>query len=126
MGLFSLFLYFFFRKSNFNRIFLFVTGSTNLVGKFTQSVRRIVQDVKDEGTTSGATKEEVIETNERLRAVRVRMDESYDTAKKALVGLMTKYNQSKNVHNVFQRYTLLKTMIKVNRFNKYFGSLLAF
>ncbi|ERL92093.1 hypothetical protein D910_09414, partial [Dendroctonus ponderosae] len=87
-------------------------GSTNLVGKFTQSVRRIVQDVKDEGTTSGATKEEVIETNERLRAVRVRMDESYDTAKKALVGLMTKYNESKNVHNVFQRYTLLKSMIK--------------
>lgn len=83
------------------------------MGKFTQSVRRIVQDVKDEGTTSGATKEEVIETNERLRAVRVRMDESYDTAKKALVGLMTKYNESKNVHNVFQRYTLLKTMIKV-------------
>ncbi|ENN74935.1 hypothetical protein YQE_08513, partial [Dendroctonus ponderosae] len=89
-----------------------IAGSTNLVGKFTQSVRRIVQDVKDEGTTSGATKEEVIETNERLRAVRVRMDESYDTAKKALVGLMTKYNESKNVHNVFQRYTLLKSMIK--------------
>ncbi|XP_066246077.1 uncharacterized protein [Euwallacea similis] len=88
------------------------SGSTNLVGKFTQSVRRIVQDVKDEGTTSGATKEEVIETNERLRAVRVRMDESYDTAKKALVGLMTKYNESKHVHNVFQRYSLLKTMIK--------------
>lgn len=27
-------------------------GSTNLVGKFTQSVRRIVQDVKDEGVAS--------------------------------------------------------------------------
>nr|XP_023019310.1 uncharacterized protein LOC111508113 [Leptinotarsa decemlineata] len=86
--------------------------STNLVGKFTQSVRRIVQDVKDEGTATGATKEEVIETNERLRAVRVRMDESYDTAKKALVGLMGKYNDSKTVHNIFQRYTLLKAMIK--------------
>ncbi|CAG9857573.1 unnamed protein product [Phyllotreta striolata] len=87
-------------------------GSTNLVGKFTQSVRRIVQDVKDEGTATGATKEEVIETNERLRAVRVRMDESYDTAKKALVGLMAKYNESKNVHNIFQRYSMLKAMIK--------------
>ncbi|KAF7276943.1 hypothetical protein GWI33_009256, partial [Rhynchophorus ferrugineus] len=86
--------------------------STNLVGKFTQSVRRIVQDVKDEGSASGATKEDVIETNERLRAVRVRMDESYDTAKKALVGLMSKYNESKSVHNVFQRYNLLKSMIK--------------
>lgn len=90
-----------------------IAGSTNLVGKFTQSVRRIVQDVKDEGTTSGATKEEVIETNERLRAVRIRMDESYETAKRALVGLMAKYNESKHVHNVFQRYSLLKTMIKV-------------
>nr|CAI5857356.1 unnamed protein product [Callosobruchus analis] len=40
------------------------------------------------------------------------MDESYDTAKKALVGLMGKYNGSKSVHNVFQRYNMLKTMIK--------------
>ncbi|CAH1989745.1 unnamed protein product [Acanthoscelides obtectus] len=89
-----------------------IAGSSNLVGKFTQSVRRIVQDVKDEGTATGATKEEVIEINERLRAVRVRMDESYDTAKKALVGLMGKYNQSKTLHNVFQRYNMLKAMIK--------------
>ncbi|KAG5876384.1 hypothetical protein JTB14_022654 [Gonioctena quinquepunctata] len=91
----------------------FITGSTNLVGKFTQSVRRIVQDVKDEGTATGASKEEVIDTNERLRAVRVRMDESYDMAKKALVGLMIKYNDSKAVHNIFQRYTMLKAMIKI-------------
>ncbi|XP_044743581.1 uncharacterized protein LOC123305814 [Chrysoperla carnea] len=87
-------------------------ASTNLVGKFTQSVRRIVQDVKDEGTSSGLTKEEVIDTNERLRAVRVRLEESYDTAKKALVTLMAKYGDSKSVNNVFQRYNLLKAMIK--------------
>lgn len=31
---------------------VFVAAGTNLVGKFTQSVRRIVQDVKDEGTAS--------------------------------------------------------------------------
>lgn len=30
----------------------FISGSTNLVGKFTQSVRRIVQDVKDDGPIS--------------------------------------------------------------------------
>lgn len=96
-------------------LFFFVAAapSTNLVGKFTQSVRRIVQDVKDEGTSSGLTKEEVIETNERLRAVRVRLDDSYDTAKRALVTLMNKYGESKNVHNVFQRYNILKVMIKV-------------
>ncbi|CAG4993746.1 unnamed protein product [Parnassius apollo] len=88
-------------------------SSTNLVGKFTQSVRRIVQDVKDEGTSSGQTKEEVIETNERLRAVRIRLDENYDTAKKALVTLMSRYNESKAERNVFTRYALLKAMIKV-------------
>lgn len=69
--------------------------------------------MKDEGSASGQTKEEVIETNERLRAVRIRLDESYDTAKKALVTLMAKYNDSKSVHNIFQRYNLLKLMIKV-------------
>ncbi|XP_014483265.1 PREDICTED: uncharacterized protein LOC106748864 [Dinoponera quadriceps] len=87
-------------------------ASTNLVGKFTQSVRRIVQDVKDEGTSSGQTKEEVIETNERLRVVRIRLDGSYETAKRALVELMCKYTDSKQVRNVFQRYNLLKVMIK--------------
>ncbi|CAB3257788.1 unnamed protein product [Arctia plantaginis] len=87
-------------------------ASTNLVGKFTQSVRRIVQDVKDEGTSSGQTKEEVIETNERLRGVRVRLDENYDTAKKALVTLMERYSDSKTQRNVFTRYAMLKAMIK--------------
>ncbi|KYN38059.1 hypothetical protein ALC56_07553, partial [Trachymyrmex septentrionalis] len=91
---------------------LCVSASTNLVGKFTQSVRRMVQDVKDEGTSSGQTKEEVIETNERLRVVRIRLDGSYDTAKRALVELMCKYTDSKQVRNVFQRYNLLKNMIK--------------
>jgi len=32
--------------------FYFVSAGSNIVGKFTQSVRRIVQDVKDEGTAS--------------------------------------------------------------------------
>ena len=55
----------------------------------------------------------MIETNERLRAVRIRLDGSYETAKGALVELMRKYNDSKQVRNVFERYTLLKVMIKV-------------
>ncbi|XP_077296636.1 uncharacterized protein LOC143918571 [Arctopsyche grandis] len=94
------------------RNYKLIPASTNLVGKFTQSVRRIVQDVKDEGTSSGQSKEEVIETNERLRAVRIRLDDSYDTAKKALVNLMARYGDSKAQRNVFQRYNLLKIMIK--------------
>ncbi|XP_059469072.1 uncharacterized protein LOC132192888 isoform X2 [Neocloeon triangulifer] len=88
------------------------TMGSNLVGKFTQSVRRIVQDVKDEGTASGMSKEEVIELNERLRMVRIRLEDSYDTAKRSLVTLNSKYTDSKSVRNVFHRYTLLKIMIK--------------
>lgn len=111
----------------------FNAGSTNLVGKFTQSVRRIVQDVKDEGTASmginlllqkntslthfkylgGMSREDVIDSNERLRAVRLRLEESYETAKKALVNLMNKYGDSKSQRNIFNRYPLLKIMIKV-------------
>lgn len=62
----------------------------------------------------GLSKEEVIETNERLRAVRVRLEESYDTAKRSLITLMTKYADSKSVRNVFHRYNLLRVMIKVH------------
>ncbi|XP_076289641.1 uncharacterized protein LOC143213558 isoform X2 [Lasioglossum baleicum] len=87
-------------------------AGTNLVGKFTQSVRKIVQDVKDEGTSSGQTKEEVIETNKRLRVVRIRLEGSYEIVRRALVDLMCKYTNSKQVRNVFQRYNLLKVMIK--------------
>jgi len=84
-----------------------------LMGKFTQSVRRIVQDVKDEGTLSGLSREEVIDINERLRLFRVRLEDSYETAKKALNALMAKYGDSKSQRNIFHRYPLLKIMIKV-------------
>ncbi|GBP83649.1 hypothetical protein EVAR_57808_1 [Eumeta japonica] len=63
----------------------------------------------------GQTKEEVIETNERLRAVRVRLDENYDTAKKALVTLMARYSESKSQRNLFTRYAMLKAMIKLTK-----------
>ena len=76
-----------------------------------------MQDVKDEGTASGQTKEEVIETNERLRIVRGRLEENYDTAKKALNTLMGKYMKSKTTRNVFHRYPQLKAMIKVRTVN---------
>lgn len=67
----------------------------------------------DSFSLGGQTKEEIIETNERLRAVRIRLDVSYETAKRALVDLMQKYTDSKQVRNLFQRYNLLKSMIKV-------------
>lgn len=98
---------------NINCIFVVFAATTNFVGKFTQSVRRIVQDVKDEGAPSGMTRDEVIETNERLRSLRLRLEESYDTVKKALINLMNKYGDSKSHRNIFQRYPMLKLMIKV-------------
>lgn len=39
-------------KNKLKYFFFSVSTSSNLVGKFTQSVRRIVQDVKDEGSSS--------------------------------------------------------------------------
>lgn len=60
----------------------------------------------------GMSREEVIATNERLRAVRLRLEDSYDTAKQALVTLMNKYGDSKSHRNIFNRYPLLKVMIK--------------
>jgi tRNA U54 and U55 pseudouridine synthase Pus10 len=99
-------------------------GSTNLMGKFTQSVRRIVQDVKDEGTMSGLSREEVIEINERLILFRYRLELSYETAKQALNALMGKYGDSKSQRNIFHRYPLLKIMIKVSelKYKKIFPS----
>ncbi|ODN05993.1 Transforming acidic coiled-coil-containing protein 2 [Orchesella cincta] len=85
---------------------------SNLVGKFTQSVRRIVQDVRDEGAPSGQTKEEAMRTQLRLRATRRRLEINYETAKQALVNLHNQYEKSKEVRNVFTRYALLKSMIK--------------
>jgi len=84
---------------------------TNLMGKFTQSVKRIVQEVKEDGTQGGQPRDEVIAINERLRCVRARLDESYKTAKRALIQLHTNYNDSKAV-SLMRRYALLKSMIK--------------
>lgn len=66
----------------------------------------------------GLTRDEIIETNERLRCVRVRLEESYDTAKKSLVNLMNKYGDSKIHKNIFARYPMLKLMIKVRKGQK--------
>lgn len=67
------------------------------------------------GAPSGMTRDEVIETNERLRSLRLRLEESYETAKKALINLMNKYGDSKSQRNIFQRYPMLKLMIKVSK-----------
>jgi hypothetical protein len=103
----------FFLSSHSCVLRIFTGGSSNLMGKFTQSVRRIVADVKDEGTMSGLSREEVIDINERLILFRVRLEMSYETAKQALNSLMAQYGDSKTHKNIFNRYPLLKVMIKV-------------
>ncbi|CAG0891766.1 unnamed protein product [Darwinula stevensoni] len=60
----------------------------------------------------GRGREENIQTNEQLRFVRAKVEESYETARHALINLQNKYAESKNVKNVFHRYSLLKAMIK--------------
>ena len=62
--------------------------------------------------TGGQPRDEVISINERLRCVRARLDESYLTAKRALIQLHANYNDSKSV-SFFRRYALLRSMIKV-------------
>lgn len=85
---------------------------TNLMGKFTHSVKRLVKEVADDTVPGGQSKDQVIQTNERLRMVSHKVGQSYDTAKKALINLNERYNSSKTTRNVFRRYILLKDMIK--------------
>jgi len=66
--------------------------------------------------TGGQPRDEVISINERLRCVRIRLDESYKTAKRALIELHARYNDSKS-SSIFRRYALLKAMIKVTWWN---------
>lgn len=60
----------------------------------------------------GQPRDEVICINERLRCVRLRLEESYKTAKSSLIRLQTQYNESK-LQSAVRRYALLKAMIKV-------------
>lgn len=85
---------------------------TNLVGKFTHSVKRLVKEVADETVPGGQTKEFNIQTNDRLRLANSKLSESYETAKKALRTLHESYNNSKRTRNIFRRYVQLKSMIK--------------
>ncbi|KAK4324738.1 hypothetical protein Pmani_004628, partial [Petrolisthes manimaculis] len=64
------------------------------------------------GAADGETRDDAIATNQRLRCVRSRLEEEYDTARSALLTLHTQYNHSKTTWNVITRYTLLKAMIK--------------
>jgi hypothetical protein len=63
--------------------------------------------------TGGQTKDEAIKTNLRVCSLRLRLETNYETAKQALVHLHNEYEKSKEVRNPFNRYPLLKSMIKV-------------
>ncbi|XP_053200381.1 uncharacterized protein LOC128385534 isoform X1 [Panonychus citri] len=80
---------------------------SNLVGKFTTSVKKFVQDVESDHTRDGVTS-----TNERLRMVDSKINESYSTIKGALTTLHQNYESAKSDNNVYNRYKLFKKMIK--------------
>lgn len=80
---------------------------SNLVGKFTTSVKKFVQEVEYDHTREGT-----IQTNERVRTVTTKIGESYNTVKSSLTTLHERYDASKAERNVLRRYQLLKNMIK--------------
>ncbi|OXA43489.1 hypothetical protein Fcan01_21889 [Folsomia candida] len=88
----------------------------NRAGIGRSSSSSVTDSIKKTGTqrtdSSGQTKEEAIKTNLRLRSLRRRLETNYETAKQALVNLHIEYEKSKEVRNPFNRYPLLKSMIK--------------
>jgi hypothetical protein len=63
----------------------------------------------------GQTKDEAIKTYLRVCSLRLRLEQNYETAKQALVQLHNSYEKSKEMRNPFNRYPLLKSMIKVSQ-----------
>lgn len=80
---------------------------SNLVGKFTTSVRRFVQDVEFDHTREGA-----VQTSERVFMAQQKVTNSYNTVKNALIQLHERYEASKTENNMLQRYQLFKKMVK--------------
>lgn len=62
----------------------------------------------------GESRTTLVEQNERLTSAFRILTESYQLALTTLVTLHNKYLRSKEVKNVFNRYTLMREMIKVN------------
>ncbi|KAH6948720.1 hypothetical protein HPB50_026021 [Hyalomma asiaticum] len=86
-----------------------VCGS-NLVGKFTTSVKKFVQDVEFDHTREGA-----VQTSERLFMAEQKVSESYQTVKCALIKLHERYEASKAERNIVHRYALFKVGAFANR-----------
>ncbi|KAI1291954.1 hypothetical protein HDE_07534 [Halotydeus destructor] len=80
---------------------------SNIMGKFTTSVKKFVQDVESDQTRDGC-----VQNHERLRLCNARVHDCYSIIKKSLTTLHAKYEESKEEKNVLRRYALFKTMIK--------------
>ena len=72
-------------------------------------------------STGGQPRDEVIAVNERLRCVRIRLDESYRTAKSSLIQLHERYNDSK-LQSSIRRYAFLKAIIKASNWICHFDN----
>ena len=69
--------------------------------------------------TVGESRTTLVEQNDRLtQAFRI-LTESYQLALATLVTLHNKYLRSKEVKNIFNRYALMREMIKVNLSHQY-------
>ncbi|XP_064457093.1 uncharacterized protein LOC135367928 isoform X2 [Ornithodoros turicata] len=83
------------------------TKRSNLVGKFTTSVKKFVQDVEFDHTREGA-----VQTSERVHFAQQKISESYQTVRSALIKLHERYEASKAERNIVRRYALFKAMVK--------------
>ncbi|XP_003743069.1 uncharacterized protein LOC100898552 [Galendromus occidentalis] len=80
---------------------------SNLVGKFTTSVKKFVSEVEFDHTRESAT-----QLSQRLFYMNTRITKSYYTVRNALTTLHEKYEMSKAEKNVVRRYGMFKTMVK--------------
>ncbi|XP_059097351.1 uncharacterized protein LOC131891732 [Tigriopus californicus] len=86
-------------------------GATKGLRRFGQSIKRVVREVKEESNVSESRDTLVDRYNRATYATRL-LEETYQISISNLVTLHNNYMRSKEVKNLFNRYTLLRDMIK--------------
>jgi len=80
--------------------------------RFGQSIKRIVREVEEQNTVD-ETREVLVTRNVTITRASRHLDKCYLATLNCVVTLQNQYLESKNVKNIFQRYTKLRAMIKV-------------
>lgn len=86
-------------------------GATKNLRRFGQSIKRVVREVKEDSGVA-ESRDVLVERHNRLSAAIRVLTEAYQLSLATLVTLHNKYLRSKEVKNVFNRYALLREMIK--------------